>query len=96
MAHTQQLILHHVSGASGDPPTPTTPTPYARWNSSSRLNYGEIERHLFPSAATADDEEDDTKELEDEDGDDDDYEWSLGALASFFFLFGLSIPKGEN
>ena len=70
-----------MSGASGDPPAPTPPTPYARWNSSSGLNYGELERHLFPSAATNDDEDDDTEELEDEDDDgnkdedeDDDYE----------------------
>ena len=58
-----------MSGALGAPPVPTPPTPYARWNSSSGLNYGELERHLFPSApaADADDEEGDTEELEDED-----------------------------
>ena len=58
-----------MSGASGDPLAPTPPTPYARWNSSFRLNYGELERHLFPSAPAvdADDEEGDTEELEDED-----------------------------
>ena len=75
LAHSQQLILHHVSGASGAPPAPTPPTPYARWNSSSGLNYGELERHLFPSTSTADDEDDDTEELEDGDEDEDeDYE----------------------
>ena len=90
-------------------PTPKPSTPYARWNSSSGLNYGELERHLFPSAPAADDEDEegDTEELEDEDEDenedeeedeekDEDYEWSCGALASLFSLFGVSMPKGEK
>ena len=65
-----------MSGASGDPPAPTPPTRYARWNSSSGLNYGELERHLFPSAPAADDEDEegDTEELEDEDEDENEEE----------------------
>ena len=71
IAHDQKLILHHVTGASGAPPTRPTPTPYARWNSSSGLNYGELERHLFPPAATADaDDEDEDEEEYEEEGDD--------------------------
>src|SRR4051812_13591763 len=74
MAHTQQLILHHVSDATGNPAPPSTPEPYAQWNSSG-INYGELESHLFPPPSRAptppvyDDDE-----YDDEEGDGDDYD----------------------
>jgi hypothetical protein len=48
--------------------------------------------------APQDDKEDDEDYIsgfKDEDKDEDD-EWSLGCLASLFFLFGVSMPTGEK
>ena len=79
MDQTQQLILHHLSRPSGDPLAPSAPTNYAHWNSSSGLNYGELERHLFPtmareSIAPSNVEGEDIEEYDDEDGDEEDDE----------------------
>ena len=71
IAYDQKLILHHVTGSSGAPPTRPTPSPYARRNSPSGVDYGELERHLFPPAPTTDADDD---EDEDEDEDDEEYE----------------------
>ena len=73
IAYDQKLILHHVTGASGAPPTHPTPSTYSRWNSGSGVDYGELERHLFPPApaTTADDDDEDEDEEEyEEEGDD--------------------------
>ena len=73
--HTQQLILHHVSGATGLPPPPTTPEPYAQWNTSG-INYGELESCLFaqPPRAPTPPADDDDDEYDEEEGDGDDYD----------------------
>ena len=75
MAHTQQLILHHVSGATGHPPPPTTPEPYAQWNTLG-INYGELEICLFPPPPRAPTPraDDDDDEYDEEEGDKDGYD----------------------
>ena len=73
--HTQQLILHHVSGATGHPPPPTAPDPYAQWNTSG-INYGKLESCLFPPPprAPTPPADDDDDEYDEEEGDGDDYD----------------------
>jgi hypothetical protein len=74
---TQQLILHHLSGAQTADPTPTTPMPYDAWNTN-RFNWVDMQKHLFdaPDApvggARAEAEEDFEAEDEDARADDGD------------------------
>ena len=61
-----------MTGASGAPPTRPSPSTYSRWNSGSSVDYGELERHLFPPApatTAADDDEDEDEEEYEEEGD---------------------------
>lgn len=44
--HTQQLILHKVSGELGSPPLSTPHIPYNKWNTS-QFNWVEMEKHLY-------------------------------------------------
>jgi hypothetical protein len=78
---TQQLILHHLSGAQTADPTPTAPTPYDAWNTD-RFNWVDMQKHLFdaPDVAAGDTHPEAEEDFEDEDagadeddgGDDDD------------------------
>ena len=69
IAHSQQLILHHVSGAAGPPPKSPTPVAYNKWNTS-HVNWVEMEQQLYsapvasspPQAQVSDDEDDDDDE----------------------------------
>ena len=57
--HTQQLILHKLSGEQGPAPRASPPTAYKNWNVS-QVNWPEIEKQLYTapcqsSPPTADD-----------------------------------------
>ena len=75
LAHTQDVILHHVRGGKGSGPKPKPKPEYKKWNTS-RYNWVEMEQALygsstqcFPQSATAADDEDAD---DDEDATDDD------------------------
>jgi hypothetical protein len=62
IAHTQQLILHHVTNATGSPPKAPVPTAYHEWNTD-QVPWHRMERHLYgdldasPPPADSDDDE---------------------------------------
>ena len=73
IAHTQDVILHHVRGGKGSGPKPTPNPEYKKWNTS-RYNWVEMEQALYgsstqsfsQSAAAADDEQNDDDQVDDE------------------------------
>jgi hypothetical protein len=71
---TQQLILHHLSGAQTADPTRTAATSYEAWNTD-RYNWVDMQKHLFatPDAPIGDTHAEAEEDMEDEDagGDDD-------------------------
>ena len=84
--HQNATILHIVSGAEGPPPQQTPPIPYRSWNSS-RINWTELEKHLYddsaassahppppPPAASGSEDDDDDDADDDEDFEADDSE----------------------
>jgi hypothetical protein len=74
---TQQLILHHLSGAQSTEPTPTAATSYEAWRTDC-YNWCDMEKHLFaPPDAPAGDAHAEFEEVEedmdaDDAGNDDD------------------------
>ena len=46
LAHSQSVIIHHVSGASGAAPRQSRPIPYSQWCNDSGVDYRELERQL--------------------------------------------------
>ena len=83
IAHTQDVILHHVRGGKGSGPKPKPKPEYKKWNTS-RYNWVEMEQALYgsstqffsQSAATDDDEEDADDDEQDDDDQVDDEEGS--------------------
>ena len=74
IAHTQDVILHHVRGGKGSGPKPKPKPEYKKWNTS-RYNWVEMEQALyasstqsFPQSAAAAD--DDDEQYDDDQGDD--------------------------
>lgn len=63
IAHTQKLILHHVTNATGSPPKAPEPTAYHKWNTD-QVPWHRMERHLYgdleasppPAESSADDD----------------------------------------
>ena len=76
-AHTQQLILHQLSGARGSPPKASTPTPYNKWGAS-QYPWVKMEKELYntkkapPSSLN-------TAHTDAEDVDDDTYDEDSGS-----------------
>jgi hypothetical protein len=67
---SQQLILHHLSGAQTAEPTPSAATSYSSWNTD-RYNWCDMEKHLFaPPDAPAGDAGEEIEDVEEDDDDD--------------------------